>query len=144
MDLACHKIDVEVDIVYSFSVLEHVPCEDLPQLLANLGEMLAPGGVMLHAIHLEDHNDITSNPFAFLSVPAGVYDRPAQSDRGNRLRASEWSRLFGDIPQTETKVLYAYHRRDKPLPQRIDSAVRNSGEDDLRVSHLGIHTRKLI
>lgn len=142
VDLARQKIDVEVDLVFSISVMEHVPCEDVPLLLANLGEMLCPGGAMLHAIHLEDHKDFSNHPFAFLSLPEALYSRDQQSDRGNRLRCSEWARLFGSVPETTTETIYAYHRRNVPLPTEIDASVCHCDEEDLRVSHVGMYTRK--
>jgi hypothetical protein len=143
VDLARQKIDVKVDLVYSLSVLEHVPCEDVPPLLANLGEMLSPGGAMLHAIHLEDHRDFSNHPFAFLSLPQALYSRDQQSVRGNRLRRSEWVRLFQNVAGTTTKTIFAYHRRNRPLPTEIDASVCHSDEEDLRVSHVGMYTRKL-
>ena len=143
VDLARQRIDRRVDLVYSISVLEHVPCEDLPPVLANLGKMLSPEGAMLHAIHLEDHGDIGNQPFAFLTLPEALYSRDQQSARGNRIRLSEWERLFHNVPDTTTKVIYAYHRRDKPLPTEIDSSVSYSDEEDLKVSHIGIYTRRI-
>lgn len=142
VNLARQKIDAKVDLIYSLSVLEHVPCEDVPLLLANLGEMLSPGGTMLHEIHLEDHEFISNHPFAFLSVSGDIYSRDQQSARGNRLRYSEWTRLFDDITGTTTKTIYMYYRRNKPLPREIDASVCYADEEDLRVSHVGMFTRK--
>ena len=142
VDLAREKLDVRADLIYSLSVLEHVPCDDVGPLLRNLAEMLSPGGVMLHAIHLEDHRDF-GQPFAFLSLPGESYTRHQQSGRGNRLRASEWDRLFSETPGTSTKTLYTYHRRDRALPREIDRSVRYVDEEDLRVSHVGTLTRKI-
>jgi cyclopropane fatty-acyl-phospholipid synthase-like methyltransferase len=143
VDLARKKLDTKVDFIYSLSVMEHVPCDDVAPLLANLAEMLSPGGTMLHAIHLEDHRDF-GDPFAFLSIPADSYPRRLQTNRGNRLRGSEWNRLFSQIPGTSTKTLYTYHRRDRALPREIDGSVRHVDEEDLRVSHVGTLTQKLL
>jgi hypothetical protein len=143
VDLARQKMDVQVDLIYSNSVLEHVPCEDVAPLLANLSEMLSPRGTMLHSFHLEDHRDF-SQPFAFLTIPASSYSRDLQSARGNRLRSSEWTRLFSEIPLTTTKTMYMHHRRDRPLPREIDPSIRYLDDEDLRVSHRGTVTRKLL
>lgn len=142
VDAAGKKPDFKVDLIYSMSVMEHVPCDDVAPLLANLAEMLNPGGTMLHAIHLEDHRDF-NDPFAFLALPADSYPRHQQSGRGNRIRGSEWDKLFVQIPRTTTKTLYTYHRRNRPLPQKIDASIRHMDEEDLRISHVGTLTEKL-
>jgi hypothetical protein len=142
VDFAERKLELKVDLIFSASVLEHVPCDDVSPLLGNLAEMLSPGGTMLHAIHLEDHRDF-GQPFVFLSLPGHSYSRRLQSSRGNRIRFSEWSRLFDEVPRTVTKTLFAYHRRDRSLPNAIDSSVRYLDEEDLRVSHIGTFTRKI-
>lgn len=147
LDLALENNDIvgigEVDIVFSLSVLEHVPCKDVSSLLANLEKILVPGGTMLHAIHLEDHRNIARNPFSFLSIPKDAYSRQLQVTRGNRLRASEWQRLFSEIPRMHAKILYAYHRRNMPLPSIIDPSVRHLNTEDLKFSHLGMLATKL-
>lgn len=43
-------------LVFSNSVLEHVPVEDCSPTLEALGRLLGPSGTMIHAIHLEDHD----------------------------------------------------------------------------------------
>lgn len=42
----------EVDIVFSISVIEHIPVEGLDAAFADMARILAPGGVMYHAIDL--------------------------------------------------------------------------------------------
>ncbi|MFH1919249.1 MAG: hypothetical protein ABIP48_05080, partial [Planctomycetota bacterium] len=142
IDLAKDRLNVPVDFVYSLSVLEHVPCDDVPGLLESVVADLAPGGTMIHCIHLEDHKNIARRPFDFLSVPSDKFSRATQGSRGNRIRSSHWQEIFAAIDNTESKLLYEWRRRDKPLPTHIDPSVRNTGEADLRVSHLGVFTKK--
>ncbi len=142
IDLARRRLDVGVDFIYSLSVLEHVPVEDLPALLRNLTADLEPGGTMIHAIHLEDHRDIRNRPFPFLAEPASGYGRDQQTEHGNRIRRSEWRRLFDQVAGLESRFIYQFSRRDKELPDRIDPQVAHQGEADLRISHLGVYGTK--
>lgn len=142
IDLATTALDEQVDFIYSISVLEHVPCSDVAALLHNLIVTLREGGTMIHCFHLEDHQNIAQKPFAFLSLPADAFSPIVQSDRGNRLRRSEWERLFSSLPGTQTRPLYAWSREDTELPQQIDSSISYVDEADLRVSHLAFCTRK--
>lgn len=86
---ACETIDVgeQVSFITSTSVLEHVnkPAE----VVAAFDRFLAPGGTMWHSIDLRDHRDF-SLPLAFLSLTEDGYREKTE----NRLRASDWSRLF--------------------------------------------------
>lgn len=138
IDWARKRLGRPVDFIYSLSVLEHVPVDDVPALLHHLGSDLRPGGSMIHAIHLEDHRDIQNHPFPFLALPGAEFGRQQQTDHGNRLRRSAWRRLFDQEPTLESRFLYEFSRTDKPLPTEIDASVEHEGEADLRISHLGV------
>ncbi len=142
IDLASEKIDIPVDFIYSNSVLEHVPVDDVPSLLNNLADNLNDGGTMIHCIHLEDHQDIGGDPFNFLSIHAGRFTPTLQSNRGNRIRCAQWAKLFDDLKGSNTDFIYRYSRLEKPLPEMIDSSISYIDEEDLRVSHIGVYTRK--
>jgi SAM-dependent methyltransferase len=138
VDLARQPLDGTVDFIYSLSVLEHVPQSDLAPLVGNLAAALRPGGFMIHAVHLEDHRDIDGDPFAFLAEPASGFGREQESDHGNRLRRSGWRQLLDEQPALDWRFIYEFRRLDRELPSPIDPSVAHEGEDDLRVSHLGI------
>lgn len=139
IDLARERLGRSADFIYSLSVLEHVPVDDIPGLLSNLVADLSPGGTMVHAIHLEDHRDIQGAPFPFLADEGVRYGRSEQSDHGNRVRRSGWRHLFDALDDFEWRFIYEFSRLDKPLPETIDAAVEHEGEDDLRVSHVGVY-----
>ncbi len=138
VDICAAPLGTPVDFIYSWSVLQHVPKDDVPVLFANLMHDLTPGGAMLHAIHLEDIQDFARHPLDFLSIAAGQYTPEEQNRRGNRLRASSWISLLSAQPQCRTRALYAWQRPEHMLPAHIDSAVHYTDTDDLRTSHLGL------
>jgi hypothetical protein len=97
---------------------------------------------MINCIHLEDHKDIDACPFDFLKIPENQYTRKLQSERGNRIRCSEWRRIFANIEGTNTDFIYSYSRLDKALPETIDPSISYYDKLDLRTSHIGVYTRK--
>ena len=142
VDLARNGLGRQVDFIYSLSVFEHVPENNIPYLLRNLMADLSPGGNMLHAIHLEDHRGIEDAPFSFLGEAASDYGPEEQARHGNRLRRTQWWHLFEELENFESRFVYEFSRLDKPLPGQIDAAVVHEGEEDLRVSHLGVYGTK--
>lgn len=141
-DFARQKMEAQFDFIYSFSVLEHVPREDVASLLGNLNEVLAPGGRMIHYIHLEDHASFARRPFDFLHIPSERYPRTLQTERGNRIRGSEWKARLDGISGTSTELIFRYGRADCPLPADIDKSIAFLDEQDLRTSHIGVSVRK--
>lgn len=142
VDFATQKVDTPVDFIYSNSVLEHVPKHDVKALLENLVESLNEGGTMIHRIHLEDHQDMASQPFGFLSIPDDQFGRDEQTARGNRIRGSTWRELFADLEGVDTEVIYSYARGEKELPTTIDPSIAYLDEDDLRTTHIGMYSKK--
>jgi SAM-dependent methyltransferase len=51
----CELPDASVDLVFSNSVLEHVPAETLDPLMSETRRLLAPGGLALHSVNCGDH-----------------------------------------------------------------------------------------
>ena len=143
VDLARRGLGLKVDFIYSLSVLEHVPVGDISPLLESLVAHLNPGGTMVHAIHLEDHRGIAEAPFPFLGEAASDYGPGQQTLHGNRVRRSEWRRMFGEMEGFESRFIYEFSRLDKPLPEKIDGAVVYEDEEDLRVSHVGVYGVKV-
>jgi SAM-dependent methyltransferase len=138
IDLTRERLNMVYDFVYSNSVLEHVPIGDLPSLLKILIRDLQSGGIMLHAVHLEDHKSIPNDPFDFLSESHDSFSKDNEKRRGNRMRKSQWRDLFNSLKELDHKFIYEWKRQDKHLPSFIDPSIIHEGEDDLRTSHIGI------
>ena len=136
-DLAKTPLGIPFDFVYSLSVLEHVPMEDVLSLLRNLAKDLREGGIMVHAIHLEDHES-SSSPFAFLSETQDSFPRSVQTERGNRMRRSQWLDLLYNVKDVDFRFIYEWSRLDKKFPEIIDPSISYKGEDDLRISHIAV------
>jgi len=81
------------DFIHSEAVLEHVPPDDALPILRNLAAALPSGGVMINNIDLRDHKFWHEDPNAFL-LPASDYRESDYDARGNRLRKSDWTRIF--------------------------------------------------
>lgn len=143
IDLASKRLDTKVDFIYSTSVLEHVPTNDILPLFKNLSDMLSEGGVMIHCIHLEDHKDFRNTPFDFLCEPEEKFTREIQGARGNRLRKSQWQVLLSELKDIQFKIILEWKRTDKDLPSIIDPSIHYKDEDDLRTSHLAILCKKI-
>ena len=127
------------DLIASCSVLEHVPRDAAGAILRNLAAMLKPGGVMVHAIHLEDHRDFAEAPFAFLAADTDWRDADADR-RGNRLRARDWVALAQDLAGVEL-VAAETEVRNAPLPARLDPVFTGYAPDELRVKRLVLALR---
>ena len=128
------------DLIASTSVLEHVPVADAASILASLAAMLKPGGVMVHAIHLEDHRDFQNAPLAFLAADTDWSEADADR-RGNRLRGSDWMRMAKDLDGTEVVAADA-HVSATELPASLDPRLAAYDRDDLKVGSLVIAIRK--
>ena len=121
------------DLIFSYTVLEHVPPADLPGLLAATSGLLAPGGVALHFVDLEDHLDPRGAPFAFLA-PAAEWSDEQCGARGNRLRFAHWQRLLADSTCLQWKFPYAAVRHDASLPAVVGHALGPTDENNLRTT----------
>ena len=128
------------DVIVSRSTLEHVPPGAAAHIVEKLASLIRPGGLMYHAIHLEDHRDISGAPFAFLSRTDDY--RASDFDvRGNRLRASDWRAIFAAISGftwAEVAMPTAAHH----LPVDLDPKFASYDADDLTIGHYVISGRK--
>lgn len=132
-----------IDFIYSFSVLEHIPKDDVLKVIQNLSDVLNDEkGMMIHCVHLEDHKNIYNEPFEFLKEPQEIFTRELESDRGNRIRKSGWETILLKIKDIKFEFLYEWNRVDKKLPSFIDSSIQYQDDDDLKISHLAILGQK--
>jgi hypothetical protein len=142
INLASQLLDTKIDFVYSKSVLEHVPTNDILPLLDNLANSLSDEGIMIHFVHLEDHQDFNA-PFDFLSEPEEKFTKDVQNLRGNRLRKSQWRDLLSRAKDMEFSFIFEWKRKDKELPSVIDSSIHYIDEEDLRTCLIGILGKKI-
>jgi SAM-dependent methyltransferase len=83
-----------IDLVYSNSVLEHVPREEINGLMEESFRVLRPGGIIMHNIGCNDHYaffDRSISPVNFLQFGERewrLWNNPIQYQ--NRLRAPEF------------------------------------------------------
>lgn len=111
-DLSHESPGVNFDLIYSVCVMEHIPPAHLEPILRTLTASLSRDGRMLHDINLQDHLDEEGDPFAFLRRN-GLYDPIQEIDaRGNRVRFSQWRRLFDALAGFETKIVKRTIRPD--------------------------------
>ncbi|MEH2181665.1 hypothetical protein [Nostoc sp.] len=128
----------KIDFIFSKSVLEHVPVDDVVPLLENLVSSLSEDGFMFHLIDLLDHRDRKKRPFEFFIYQQEAYSRELQSRWGNRIRRSQWKQIFSSLKHLDSKFVFEWSHKDAELPEKIDSSIQYTDEEDLKISHLGI------
>jgi len=132
------------DIVYSFSVLEHV--HDPRELLEESARVLRPAGLSIHTIDLRDHYNLGpgENWLEFLAFDDRQWDRmtSARSAWCNRMRAPELRALFADLFEL---VEFTEHKDNLPTGfdrRRVASRFRGFVLDDLSVSSVSVVGRR--
>jgi SAM-dependent methyltransferase len=132
------------DIVYSFSVLEHV--RDLRGLLEESARVLRPGGLSIHTIDLRDHYNLGpgENWLEFLEFDDRQWDRMTSARFAwcNRMRAPELRALFAEIFE-----LVEFREVASDLPEGFDRrrvAPRFQGFelDELSISSVSVVGRR--
>jgi hypothetical protein len=125
----------KVDFIYSLSVLEHFTINYIESNLLNLKNSLNFHGIMIHAVHLEDHSYFDKNkPFEFLKVDSSKYQEFESINRGNRLRKSQWEAIFKNL-EFEYEFIYEFERKCR-LPEKIDEQFMKL--DNIYTSHFGV------
>lgn len=137
--------DASVDVVWSKSVLEHVP--RYREVLAENWRVLRPGGVAAHIVDLRDHLTLHNGQdwLRFLRYSEPRWERMAshRSSWCNRLRLSDWQRLIGELPwqvsrfEVERQPLHADFSR-----AALDPRFRDLPADELQVSWIAMALRK--
>jgi hypothetical protein len=113
------------DLIASRSTLEHLPADAVAELLQHMSLV---SRAQYHNIHLADHRDIDGDPYGFLRL--GNDWNPTQHDtRGNRLRASDWSRLFAATGLKGKEMTLASDF--KLFPSKRDPVFANHSYSDL-------------
>jgi SAM-dependent methyltransferase len=132
------------DIVYSFSVLEHV--RDLRGLLEESARVLRPGGLSIHTIDLRDHYNLGpgENWLEFLEFEDRQWERMTSARFAwcNRMRAPELRALFAEIFEP---VEFSEESCDLPTGfdrRRVASRFQGFELDELSVSSVSVVGRR--
>jgi hypothetical protein len=121
------------DLVFSYTVFEHILPQTVDLLLEKSIDALKPGGYCIHFIDLEDHLDAKHAPFAFLSSESEWRDDDCIT-RGNRWRFSVWQQHLRRFADMEWYFPYIAVRNDASLPMDIDDNISYVNADDLRTA----------
>jgi hypothetical protein len=126
-----------IHLVTSRSVLEHVTATEA--CFDALGAMMAPGGLMYHAIDLSAHDD--GDPFAFY-YEEDEREPARRTDGLNGLRLGDYLAAFAargfESRVVDRTLLGDYDLTRRPLRARF----RRYGEEDLRCRRAVIVSRK--
>jgi SAM-dependent methyltransferase len=132
------------DIVYSFSVLEHI--RDVRGILEESARVLRPGGLSIHTIDLRDHYNLGpgENWLKFLEFEDRQWDRMTSARFAwcNRLRAPELRALFSAVFEL---VEFTESAADLPAGfdhRRVASRFRGFDLDELSVSSVSVVARR--
>jgi SAM-dependent methyltransferase len=132
------------DIVYSFSVLEHV--RDLRGLLEESARVLRPGGLSIHTIDLRDHYNLgpDENWLEFLEFEDRQWERMTSARFAwcNRMRAPELRALFAEFFELVQFTEDACDLPDGFDRRRFASRFQGFELDELSVSSVSVVGRR--
>ena len=130
--------DASADLIWSHSVMEHIPLHHLPRLMAEMRRVLKPEGLISHNIDFQDHLAYGLNNLRFSEA---LWESQAMRDAGfytNRVRART---LHDMVRKAGFDIVEENFGRWPELPiarRSLDPAFRDLDEDELliRTSHL--------
>lgn len=127
-----------VDLIWSHSVMEHIPLLELPLLMSEMRRVLKPGGLMSHNIDFQDHLAHALNSLRFSQA---TWEAPLMRDAGfytNRIRARTMHAMIRDAGFEIVREGFG-RWPELPTPKAaLDSQFRNLDEEELliRTSHV--------
>jgi SAM-dependent methyltransferase len=142
-DLAANS----VDLIYSRTVLEHIPRPPLVTLLDEWYRLLAPGGFAIHFIDNSDHfehRDKSLSRLNFLTMSDSVWKFACfnQQNYQNRMRHSDYLVMF-DRYEVVHVDRYVYERALADLKHlRLNPAFAHYDNEDLATLSTTIVLRK--
>jgi len=140
-DYAVQTLGGGVDIIYSASVLEHLPPELSGKILANLYADLNPGGMMVHLIGFEDHIDLEGTPYAFLAADTDYILARDFDGRGNRIRIDGWKKICVEA-KLPARFIDPFYRTDVPRPHPLLPEFANADPKDVFASWVTLVAKK--
>jgi SAM-dependent methyltransferase len=132
-----------VDVVFSSSVLEHMPAEMIQASFAEAWRILKPGGVMFHAVNCGDHyavSDRSLHPLHFLQFSPAEWERWNNAFLyQNRLRACDF---IGFANRAGFKVELEVHRSAELDGVRLDPSFAHYTREQLAITSVDFLARK--
>lgn len=150
------------DVVFSISVIEHVPKKQLDACFADCYRILKPGGLLLHAIdlYISDeptyltetvelyHQAISKQNFEWLEEPAINNRITFRCDYASNsdLTMSQWNRIAPSLRsvrenhQSVSIKLVAIKKGDRTLTERLLAAESEQFESQLSTPPSGLQT----
>lgn len=130
--------DASVDLIWSHSVLEHIPLKQLPRLMAEMRRVLKPEGRMSHNIDFQDH---LSHGLNSLRFSERAWESPAMANAGfytNRVRAGAMHALVRDAGFVIEQEDFGRWPAPPIARRDLDPAFRDLSDDELSIatSHL--------
>ncbi len=128
------------DLILSNTTLEHIPLDDLQQIMTSFHRVLKPEGIMSHLIDMSDHfehsdHSITAyNYLQFDSKTWAKFNTPFLYQ--NRLRYPDYVRLIDEagFEPLESWTYAAHAEALENLP--LDPAFKGYPTKDLSITHL--------
>ena len=126
----------QFDVIMSWSVFEHLP--NPQRAIANIMEMLKPGGVFYISLHLYTSNNGHHDIRAFTGdedlLPLWAHLRPttqaaiAPSAYLNRWRLAQWRELFAAMTPDHQEILEAFESYERFQPRVTQELRRELSE----------------
>ena len=105
--------------------------------------MLNTNGFILHYIDLEDHKNPINKPFEFLSIPQNHWNENLASNRGNRIRSSEWKKIFLESNNNIDFKFCPVNKRALPKNLSVVKEIKYRDEEDLKITGLIVIGKKI-
>lgn len=130
--------DASVDLIWSHSVLEHIPLKQLPRLMSEMRRVLKPEGRMSHNIDFQDHLSHGLNSLRFSEA---IWESPMMRDAGfytNRVRAGAMHGMVRDAGFVIEQEGFGRWPAPPIARRDLDPAFRelSDGELTIATSHL--------
>ncbi|MFH1590537.1 MAG: class I SAM-dependent methyltransferase [archaeon] len=140
-DVSALKSSVKVDLLFSFSVMEHI--KEVERNIQKFHNLLKKDGLMYHSIDLRDHYNF-NDPFLFYKYSDKTWNEYLVKEGvtyTNRLRYDDYISLF---EKHDFKIVEE-HITKYPLPStsRLSKKFRTADREMLRIGIVRLLLKKL-
>lgn len=106
----------EYDLLWSTSVLEHIPPSLIADLLRSISARQRAAGRQVHYVDLRDHLDFDAAPYRFLDPSVPFAPDAMADERGNGMTAETWSCTLNEIADIGLAVVDTVPGRPQLVP----------------------------